>query len=253
MLPYTISNNSITILIKGIPQVIDKSHPNYTKIYYCIKKNFWDKIEGLLDISSSVKSFGKGNITVKGGVIFYKDKELHNYVGSKILDFMKEGIEVTYLINFLEKLYQNPSYRAVQELYQFLEAGNIPITEDGDFVVYKKVSEDFKDLYTKTFDNTVGAIVEMPRNEVDEDSNRTCSKGLHVCSFDYLQHFGNSKSKVVACKVNPIDVVAIPTDYNSTKMRVCRYEVIEDVSNSFKNFRNILTENYVYKEISELK
>jgi hypothetical protein len=29
-------------------------------------------------------------------------------------------------------------------------------------------------------------------------------------------------------KVNPADVVAVPTDYNGTKMRVCRFEVLEE-------------------------
>jgi len=30
----------------------------------------------------------------------------------------------------------------------------------------------------------------------------------------------------VLVKVNPKDVVSVPVDYNNTKMRVCRYEVI---------------------------
>jgi hypothetical protein len=126
---------------------------------------------------------------------------------------------------------ENPSYRAVQELYEFLEVGGVPLTEDGCFVVYKKVRENFKDIHSGTFDNSVGAIPNMPRNAVDEDSSRTCSAGLHVCSFGYLAHFGSSaNNRVVACKVNPKDVVSIPKDYGNTKMRVCRYEVIADVT-----------------------
>jgi hypothetical protein len=66
----------------------------------------------------------------------------------------------------------------------------------------------------------------VPRNCVDEDPDRTCSHGLHVCSFDYLPHFSHANGHVVVCKVNPADVVAIPRDYNNTKMRVCRYEVV---------------------------
>jgi hypothetical protein len=31
------------------------------------------------------------------------------------------------------------------------------------------------------------------------------------------------------CKVNPADVVAVPSDYNNAKMRVCKYEVINEV------------------------
>ena len=32
--------------------------------------------------------------------------------------------------------------------------------------------------------------------------------------------------QVVVCKVNPRDVVSVPTDSNFGKLRVCRYEVV---------------------------
>lgn len=32
-------------------------------------------------------------------------------------------------------------------------------------------------------------------------------------------------------KVNPADVVAVPTDYNGTKMRTCRFEVVAECAN----------------------
>jgi hypothetical protein len=131
---------------------------------------------------------------------------------------------------------ENPSYRAVQELYKFLEVGQMPLTEDGHFLAYKKVRENFKDIHSGTFDNSVGKICEMPRNKVDEDSSRTCSSGLHVCSYSYLNSFGNGTTdKVVVVKINPRDVVSIPADYNNTKMRLCRYEVIQDVTAQYKS------------------
>jgi hypothetical protein len=68
----------------------------------------------------------------------------------------------------------------------------------------------------------------MPRNKVDEDKDRTCSHGLHFCSHGYLSNF--SGEKVVVLKVNPRDVVAIPADYNNTKGRACRYEVVGELS-----------------------
>jgi len=125
---------------------------------------------------------------------------------------------------------ENPSHRAVQELYSFLEAGSMALTEDGYFLTYKKIRENWTDIHTGTFDNSIGATPNMPRNMVDEDSEKTCSNGLHVCSYDYLSHFGwSDNNRVVLCKVNPRDVVAIPKDYNNTKMRVCEYKVLQEV------------------------
>jgi hypothetical protein len=64
----------------------------------------------------------------------------------------------------------------------------------------------------------------MMRNQVEDDENVTCAKGLHVCSKEYLPHFGGQN--IVACEVDPKDVVSVPLDYNNSKMRVCEYKVV---------------------------
>jgi hypothetical protein len=108
-----------------------------------------------------------------------------------------------------------------------LEKNNLPITSDGHFLAYKKVRKDFKDCHTGTMDNSVGKIVEMERHEVDDNANNTCSNGLHFCSKEYLNHFGGERTVIV--KINPADVVSIPTDYDFSKGRACRYEVIGEL------------------------
>jgi hypothetical protein len=42
-----------------------------------------------------------------------------------------------------------------------------------------------------------------------------------------LSHFGGERTVIV--KINPRDVVSIPTDYNEAKGRACRYEVIGEL------------------------
>jgi hypothetical protein len=44
-----------------------------------------------------------------------------------------------------------------------------------------------------------------------------------------LDHFGGSDSRVVIVKIDPADVVSIPSDYNGAKGRACRYEVIGEM------------------------
>ena len=101
-------------------------------------------------------------------------------------------------------------------------------------MAYKAVRSDFKDIHSGTFDNSVGQTVSMPRNAVDDDKNRTCSAGLHFCSFEYLPHFAHANGHVVLVKINPRDVVAIPADYNDTKGRTCRYEVTGEYEGYYK-------------------
>ena len=128
----------------------------------------------------------------------------------------------------MENLMSNPSHRSVQELYGFLEKGELPITPDGHFLAYKKVRGDYTDCHTGKMDNSVGKVLEMERNAVDDDKDRTCSSGLHFCSKSYLANFGGERTVIV--KINPRDVVSIPSDYNNAKGRTCRYEVIGELN-----------------------
>jgi hypothetical protein len=232
MLNYIITENSITVLIKNIPEVIDNSHPNFKKVESALKNGASEEeILRLMNVGEALKEFAKvteGNVEVKDGEILYKGEIIHSALSRRIISLMNRGFDITPFTNFMENLYKNPSNRAVNETYGFLEACNLPITEDGCFLAYKKITKDYVDCYTKTIDNSIGKTVEVPRNKVDEDSNVTCSYGLHVASYSYMAHYLGDR--IVICKVNPADVVAVPSDYNNAKMRVCRYEVINEVN-----------------------
>jgi hypothetical protein len=130
----------------------------------------------------------------------------------------------------MENLDANPSYRARNELVGFLDACELPITDDGCFMAYKKIRANFTDVHTGTFDNSPGTTVKMNRRDVNEDPTQACSAGLHVCSYSYLSHF--SGDRIVSVKVNPRDCVAVPRDYSAAKMRVCEYTVIAELDMS---------------------
>lgn len=144
----------------------------------------------------------------------------------------KDGFPVTPLVKFIDNLMENPSARAVRELYGFLEKNNLPITEDGYFLAYKKVRGNYLDVYSGTMDNSVGKVVTMPRRKVNDNAEQICSEGLHFCSIDYLKHFGGER--VVIVKINPRDVVSIPVDYNNAKGRCCAYEVVGEVEDMYQ-------------------
>lgn len=159
-------------------------------------------------------------------------------LGNRLVEAAKNRDKDTFesLAAFTKNLHQNPSYRAVNELYEFLVASDIKITKDGLVECFKRVNENYTDVYTGKFDNSPGKYVHVPRNKVDENSEVTCSYGLHVCSKAYLSSYGGAR--VVKVHVNPKDFVAIPKDYYSiggqgqvkAKARVCAYKVIEDVT-----------------------
>lgn len=75
----------------------------------------------------------------------------------------------------------------------------------------------------------VGAVVEMPRDKVDDRGHVECSVGLHVGTYGYAsQFYAGHNSQLLLVKVDPKDVVSVP-DYDFTKLRACRYTVVGEI------------------------
>ena len=225
--PFIIQGNNVTVVIDNVPHTISKTHITYQKVIDAIKANDWETVRDVIEPKKVVLNYGKGNVSIKGETLFWRGKEFHNAMAKRMVQMLQDGFSVEPMVLFMENMMQNPSYRSVQELYGFLEKNNLPITPDGHFLAYKRVRDNYMDVHSGTMDNSVGKIVEMPRNEVDDNQNNTCSSGLHFCSQEYLKSFGGDRTVIV--KINPRDVVSIPNDYNNSKGRACRYEVIGEV------------------------
>lgn len=225
--PYLIQGNNITVVIGNKPHTISKTHITYQKVLDAIKANDWELVQDVIEPKKVVLNYGQGNVSIQGETLYWKGKVLNTGLSVRMIQMLQEGFPVEPMVNFMENLYNNPSHRAVTELYGFLEKNNLPITPDGYFLAYKKVRGDYKDCHTGTMDNSVGQVVEMERYEVNDNKDQTCSTGLHFCGQSYLSHFGGERTVIV--KINPADVVSIPSDYNDAKGRACRYEVIGEI------------------------
>ena len=170
-----------------------------------------------------------GRISLDDGVVSLDDNEMHGVLADKMIDMLRDGFNIEPLAKFMVNLNDNPSNRAVTELYGFLEVSQLAITPEGNFVAYKMISDDYKDTYTGKMDNSIGAVVEMPRNKVNEDKDQTCSHGLHFCGRGYLGSYPGSRTVIL--EINPADVVSIPSDYGNHKGRCCKYTVIGELEN----------------------
>lgn len=247
-----VGKSFVTLMVNGRTETITDSHPNYDAIREAVKVKDMDLVESLVDVAKTVTSWMSGKIKIENGQVFYGNQVLHGALVNRILDMIEDGFDATPMITFLDNLMQNPSKRAVDELYGFLECTSLPITEDGHFLAYKKVRDDYKDYFSGTMDNSVGQVLEMVRNSVDEDKDRTCSAGLHFCSMSYLKHYYAGQGHVMILKINPRDVVAIPSDYNNAKGRACRYEIIgEHTSEIEEAFDKSVYSDKYYEDIED--
>lgn len=232
-----ITGSGISAIINGTSYVLEKDHPKYQDALNAVRNKNWNAFVNLVNIAKQVQGyFTNSGVEINNGLVTYNGEVVHNTLTKRIINFMRDGLPYKPLVKFFDNLMKNPSKRAVDELYDFLEVGELPITEDGCFLAFKNVRSNYMDIHSGTFRNQVGDVCEMPRNRVDEDKERTCSYGLHFCSIKYLPHFSDSDGgHTMIVKINPADVVAIPADYNNTKGRCARYEVVAEYKEDWRS------------------
>ena len=237
---------AINVVIDGESYVVDNSHPNYLQIKDAFVNkdaetflDFYDVNQGMTKYVGSIhEGTTEGSVTFQNGEMSYGDTKLDNVVVERTVDLMREGFPFRHMMCFLDNLMSNPSKRSVDQLYSFLEHRSLPITEDGCFLAYKTVRSNYFDKYTGTIDNSIGNVVEVLRNTVDDNPDAHCSSGLHVGTLGYAGPGGwyNSQGdNVVIVKINPRDAVSVPSDHEFSKLRVCKYEVMSDYKKDLNN------------------
>lgn len=240
---HIIQANSLTAVIDGEVHTVERSHPRYDQIKDAITAGDWQGALEAIDIRSAVMNYVDG-VEVIDDAVYFNGNPVHNVVCDRILEFMDDEEVANPLIAFLERLMNNPSKHSVDQLYSFLENRNIPIDHEGYIVAYKSVRKDWKDIHSGTFDNRVGTVNEMPRNNVDDNPNNHCSQGFHVGALGYVRDFGGTNSRIVICRVDPADVVSVPNDHNCQKMRVSKYEVIGEYTGKLPSTVYDPSDNY---------
>tara|TARA_Y100001938_G_scaffold107747_2_gene147184 strand:- start:11226 stop:12065 length:840 start_codon:yes stop_codon:yes gene_type:complete len=228
MIPYILTEQSLTVVVEGKAHTMQSNHPSFERAKEALKNEEWDRLANLFDVSKAVEDYldQDAEIEVKDGAVYFQGEVVHGMVVDKILDFMRKNLPYQPLVKFLGKLMDNPSSRAVDELYTFLEHKNMPITPQGNFLAYKGVTDDFKDFHTRSFSNKVGDVLEMRRNGVCDDANIGCSSGFHAGSYDYAKGYANSGGNLMVVEIDPADVVSVPTDCSCQKLRTSKYKVV---------------------------
>lgn len=205
--------------------------PEYSKVMqdYLDTKDLYDRIP-------------KSNLlTLEGEVVYWKEiseLSMPTELVKAVLD-AEEAKDETKIItyrNFWTLMGLNPDEKCRKNLFWFLERNGLIISKCGFFVAYRnvvptaKTNEQGQTIYTDAHSGTtrieIGKVVTMPREECDRDSDRTCSRGLHLGARTWLkQNYYGSQGMVCLC--NPADVVAVPKLDHYGKLRTCAYLPIE--------------------------
>lgn len=188
-------------------------------------------------------------LTDKGYMIVYKavyykdtkdnvniDKSFEEFVSNKYLHVKKEWKSSpnkyvvyqnlsndTYEITKIETAVKwDEEDKNIQVLGKLGDLYSALIISDNNIDDVKNNNTIYCDMYTRQMDIVLGTPVCIDRKECDSDPAIDCSYGLHVGATKYVEKFANSSTAILACLVNPANVVAVP-QYDHSKMRVSEY------------------------------
>lgn len=241
---YVVFSTDLIVLgsdTKGII-TLSKGYTNFDKIHKLVEKNLnnindriFEEVRLLSDIKYYLTCWSGGLITLdENGILYFKDIKIPSSLTNKLIQLAENGDEgLSAWFNFVTKLAETSHEDTYNRLHEFLKHNNITINAQGNVLAWKVVTSDYKDCYTRTLDNSVGNIVSMPRVAVEHNVDKTCSTGLHACSFSYVQHFGGSDSILVLVEIDIRNIISVPTDYNGAKVRCCEYKVIHSFGSKF--------------------
>lgn len=249
---WAVAPSSITVIVGGKPFVVDSSDANFARLKDLIRARDEESIRKMFETKvdkAAFVSYAYGRVSITGDKVLFDGKPIHDVLADKLIAMYKAGDDVEHFALFIENVYHNPSNVAREELYLFLEKSNLPITDDGCFLAYRKVGHNYKSLHANPDgsynDNSIGVVQTMDRGDVDDRRDNTCSRGLHFASLSYMPHYGTQNgSRIMIVKINPADVVSIPSDYDNAKGRCCRYEVIAEHTGG--DYTSAFTKSTVY-------
>lgn len=222
-----------------------QTHPNINTIVRLLQDDD-ESVLALFDPSEQiVQAFEKlsHRVSISGDTVYLDGDPAPEAISEAIVRFYRAGLAFDPLVKFLDKLAGNPSPHSVEQLYPWLQAheDSFTINHDGDLVAYKGVEETEPGVFlsissgkanvngevkTGRIEQRLGDEVDMPRSEVQFNPSVGCSTGLHAGTWEYASMFG--RGTVLEVTIDPADVVSVPTDCYSQKLRTRRY-VVADV------------------------
>lgn len=266
-------HKSLTVFdADGYSKVVDQGHPYFTKILQALIEEPQNrgKIEGLIDPEISIReavSKVSNRVTVDRNNVYVDGMAAHGSLAKHIIAKIHAGDDDWgRFVRFLLSLWENPSAKAQEAVWAWVEKHGVTITEDGRMVGYKGLvrgtdldgnavptsyhagPNNFIDgvLYGETdkpyhVPHVLGTTISKRRADVDDNDRLACSTGLHVGGYSYAKTFGENRedgyrystmgkmaSTFALVAFAAQDVVSVPSDGTTDwKIRVTKYEVLE--------------------------
>lgn len=241
MIPYNISftggegdtvRSTVSFYLDGRLQTIHSDSPQYDAVCHALQQG--EDPTMVLDGKRMLVKLDD-RVAIEEAQVIFDGAPIHDAVADTLIRYYREGRDTNNIVEFLKRLQKNPSEHSRAQLFDWVETRNLTIDEEGYIIGYKGVREDLTSVHPgpatvngEPFEgnvpNDIGSVIELDRELVNDNPYEGCSTGLHVGSYAYASGFGRI---TVLVRVDPADVVSVPSDSGFAKMRCCRYEVLE--------------------------
>lgn len=236
---------SISLVVNNRAFTLGASQSNFHSVLGELKKPKQDakRILSLLSSAEALSDFASKGVSIHNGKVYFKGSQMNGAVVNRILDFHRQNLPCEPTIAFLGNLPDNQAQR--DAAYKFLENEGLTLTPDGCILAYKGVRGNWTSAHQNNLPSLKAVLIDnyirfkpgdKPRcnpQDCDSDPHVHCSKGLHVGSHAfakaYVADYDRNHGHMVLVKINPKDIVSVPTDTRE-KMRVCAMEVVCDLA-----------------------
>jgi hypothetical protein len=223
---YHITQNSLIISADGMRKTIPDTDEKYAKAMDYIREDDMESLRSLVIPGFDISKYSHLEIYVHKGKLYRFGEPVSDLLAKTVIKLMDKGLPYQYLLNFWDRLKENPEPSSVEQLYNFLLANDIPITPEGYIMAYKSVQKKpdgiMYDHHSGSVQYFLHKTVSMPREEVVCSPDRACGPGLHVGSYRYAKDFSSDSNGVILeVLVDPKNVVSVPRDCNQQKCRTC--------------------------------
>ena len=235
-----LTDRSVMVIIDGVAVIVDRNDERFDKVVAAAKVSDIKAIKLALvppvkeKVLAQIEGF---KVTADG--VYWDGRLLHGVVVQRIMEFVEQSQPIEPMLRFLVRLYKNPSNTSREQLYNWLQHKQIPITDEGTILCYKAVNSDFYSVHggkqiplqgkcnsSGQVFNGVGETIELRRHDVDDNTRNHCSNGLHVGSLAYVRDFCPGNGKILIVELDPADVVSVPEDCACQKVRCTLYKVL---------------------------
>lgn len=254
------------VFSNGESETVTDKHANFQAIVQALISKPAGYGPVVYDLSNIAKTVGRkfrnlsDRVTTDGSELYFDGDAIDGSLASFILKLLREDAQksaaffggdaadagdeesqVTWeaLVKFLELLYANPNPQSRESLYGFISRHGLTIRKDGYFIAYKGLDGEFGSKHkgygivdgvevNGTLFNKPGSVLRFPRKDVNSNTSVGCAQGLHAGTHAYATNWA-SGGKLVAVAINPTNVVSVPDDCYYQKIRVCEYEVLNEI------------------------